>query len=113
MTTDQTHVLVIEHRQQTADQISRLLGFESDLNVVGQAPSVEEAVALMDTNEVEVILLGGLGDGSGLDMAAKLQEAAPNVQIIRARQNAFPAPLPTARCMATLAVSISALRPWL
>ncbi len=82
MTEIQIQVLVIEHRQQTADQISRLLGFESDLNVIGPASSIEEAVALMDVNKVEVILIGSLGDGSGVDMAAELLNVDPNVQII-------------------------------
>ena len=82
MSTDQTNVLVIKYRQQTADQISRLLGFESDLRVVGQASSIEEATALMDVDEVEVILLGGLGDGSGIDLSAKLLDVSQNVQII-------------------------------
>lgn len=78
----QTHVLIVDRRQQTADQIARLLGFESDLRVVGHAATLEEALPIIESSEAEVILLGSLAEHRGIDAAARILVVEPVLQVI-------------------------------
>ena len=76
--------VVVEDEPDMRALISLTLGRDPRLELVGEAASAEEALAVLDTVEPGLIILdhGIEGDLMGLDAAPLLKAKAPNAKIL-------------------------------
>lgn len=76
-------VLIAEDQGLVLGALSALLNLEPDIEVVGQAPDGEAALRLALELKPDVLLTDiEMPRLSGLDLAAKLREAAPSVRVV-------------------------------
>ena len=85
-TTDDTQairVLLVDDHQLVRDGLHSRLGETPGIEVVGEAGTGQEALALAASLQPDLVLLDiGLPDMSGLDVAAKLGEVAPGTRAL-------------------------------
>ena len=63
--------------------LRRILDAEADLEVVGEASNVKEAVALAGTCQPDVFVMDlGLPDGSGIDATAEVVRVSPATRVL-------------------------------
>ena len=76
-------VAVVDDHRVFADAVSELLATEPDLEVAGTAASGEEALALLETEPVDVLTLDlVLGLEDGLDVAREVAQRHPGVGMV-------------------------------
>jgi pilus assembly protein CpaE len=80
---DIIHVLIVDDVAEARDNISKLLQFESDIEVVGAARSGTEALELAREKEPEVVLMDiNMPDMDGIQVTEALLQDVPYAQII-------------------------------
>src|SRR5215210_8839760 len=76
-------VLVVDDIIDTGSQISKLLAFEQDMEVVGVAGSGQEALQLAATLQPDVVLLDiNMPDMDGIETAERLTRQTPSAAIV-------------------------------
>lgn len=76
-------VLIVDDHILLRGGIVNLLDSQPDIDVVGQAGSVEETLELADQLQPEIILMDfGLPDGTGLDATKRMLAVHPEMKIV-------------------------------
>jgi len=80
---DKIRVLIVDDLPETRENVRKLLQFESDVEVIGQAGTGEEAVEMAKEFQPDIILMDINMPGiDGIGASQKISELAPSVQII-------------------------------
>jgi pilus assembly protein CpaE len=81
--TDRIKVLIVDDIPETRDHLSKLLGFESDVEVVGAAASGPEAVEMASALKPEVVLMDiNMPGMDGITATEKLAAEVPTTAVI-------------------------------
>jgi pilus assembly protein CpaE len=81
--TDQIRVLVVDDIPETRDHLTKLLGFESDIDVVGSAASGHEAIEMAARLSPDVILMDiNMPDMDGIAATEQLSSAVPAAAVV-------------------------------
>ncbi|TFG67822.1 MAG: response regulator [Thermomicrobiales bacterium] len=81
--TDQIRVLVVDDIPETRDHLTKLLGFESDIEVVGAAASGREALEMAGRLSPDVVLMDiNMPDMDGIATTEQLSSSAPNAAVV-------------------------------
>jgi two-component system response regulator DevR len=90
--TKEIRVMHVEDHADFRDLMRVLLNSQSDMEVVAQAGSLDEARARVASSEVDVAVLDlSLPDGNGLDLIPELRQANPDVSVLILSANLDPA----------------------
>jgi pilus assembly protein CpaE len=80
---DQIRVLIVDDIPETRDHLTKLLGFESDIEVVGAAASGAEAIDLASKLKPDVILMDiNMPDMDGIMATEQLASRAPTSAVV-------------------------------
>ena len=80
---DQIRVLIVDDIPETRDHLTKLLGFESDIVVVGSAASGAEAIDLAGSLNPDVILMDiNMPDMDGITTTERLARTAPSASVV-------------------------------
>jgi pilus assembly protein CpaE len=80
---DPIKVMIVDDIAETRDHLSKLLGFENDIEVAGSVGSGEEALKLATETAVDVLLLDiNMPGMDGIETAEQLAVRAPTASII-------------------------------
>jgi pilus assembly protein CpaE len=80
---DQIRVLIVDDIPETRDHLTKLLGFESDIEVVGAAASGSEALALARGLSPDVVLMDiNMPDMDGIAATEKLAAEVPAAAVV-------------------------------
>ena len=80
---DQIRVLVVDDIPETRDHLTKLLGFESDIDVVGSAASGREALEMGMRLNPDVILMDiNMPDMDGIAATEQLSANVPNAAVV-------------------------------
>ena len=80
---DQIRVLVVDDIPETRDHLTKLLGFESDIEVIGSAASGREAIQMASKLHPDVVLMDiNMPDMDGITATEQLTTAAPNSAVV-------------------------------
>lgn len=80
---DNIRVLIVDDLSETRENVRKLLQFETDIKVIGQAGTGEEAVEMAKEFQPDIILMDINMPGiDGIGASQKITEIAPTVQII-------------------------------
>ena len=80
---DQIKVLIVDDIPETRDHLTKLLGFEADIEVVGSAASGTEALDLAVRLSPDVILMDiNMPDMDGISTTEQLASRAPNASVV-------------------------------
>src|SRR5919206_3687616 len=80
---DQIRVLIVDDIPETRDHLTKLLGFEGDIDVVGSAASGAEAIALATSLTPDVVLMDiNMPDMDGITATEQLARAAPTAAVV-------------------------------
>ena len=80
---DQIRVLIVDDIPETRDHLTKLLGFESDIDVVGSAASGAEAIALATSLTPDVVLMDiNMPDMDGITATESLGRAVPTASVV-------------------------------
>ena len=80
---DQIRVLIVDDIPETRDHLTKLLGFESDVEVVGSAASGEEAIELASRLNPDVVLMDiNMPGMDGIATTEQLASRAPNAAVV-------------------------------
>ena len=80
---DQIKVLIVDDIPETRDHLTKLLGFESDIDVVGAAESGTEAINLAVKLQPDVVLMDiNMPDMDGIAATEQLAAAAPTAAVV-------------------------------
>jgi pilus assembly protein CpaE len=80
---DQIRVLVVDDIPETRDHLTKLLGFESDIEVIGSASSGREAIQMASKHHPDVVLMDiNMPDMDGISATEQLTTAAPNSAVV-------------------------------
>src|SRR5688572_9171985 len=80
---DQIRVLIVDDIPETRDHLTKLLGFESDIDVVGSAASGAEAIALATSLTPDVVLMDiNMPDMDGIAATEQLARAVPTAAVV-------------------------------
>ena len=80
---DQIRVLVVDDIPETRDHLTKLLGFESDIDVVGSAASGREALDMASRLSPDVILMDiNMPDMDGIAATEQLSSAVPAAAVV-------------------------------
>ncbi len=80
---DRIQVLIVDDIPETRDHLAKLLGFESDIEVVGTAASGTEALAKASKMQPDVILMDiNMPDMDGISATEKLSAQVPNAAVV-------------------------------
>jgi DNA-binding NarL/FixJ family response regulator len=78
-----TRVLLVDDHASVRQALAILLERNPDMNVVGQAGSLEEARAALAETEADVAVVDlGLPDGDGVDLVADVRAANPDAAVL-------------------------------
>jgi DNA-binding NarL/FixJ family response regulator len=90
--TKEIRVMHVEDHANFRDLMRSLMNSQSDMEVVAQAGSLDEARALVASSEVDVAVLDlSLPDGNGLDLIPELRQSNPDVGVLILSANLAPA----------------------
>jgi pilus assembly protein CpaE len=80
---DQIRVLIVDDIPETRDHLSKLLGFEGDIDVVGAAASGAEAIDVARTLAPDVVLMDiNMPDMDGIATTEQMARTAPTAAVI-------------------------------
>ena len=80
---DQIRVLVVDDIPETRDHLTKLLGFESDIDVVGSASSGREALDMASRLNPDVVLMDiNMPDMDGIAATEQLSSAVPAAAVV-------------------------------
>src|SRR4051812_7030495 len=80
---DQIRVLVVDDIPETRDHLTKLLGFESDIDVVGSAASGREAIEMAVRLSPDVILMDiNMPDLDGIAATEQLSSTVPTTAVV-------------------------------
>jgi pilus assembly protein CpaE len=80
---DQIRVLVVDDIPETRDHLTKLLGFESDIDVVGAAASGREALDMAVRLSPDVVLMDiNMPDMDGITATEQLSSSAPGAAVV-------------------------------
>jgi pilus assembly protein CpaE len=80
---DQIRVLVVDDIPETRDHLTKLLGFEGDIDVVGSAASGREALEMAGRLSPDVILMDiNMPDMDGIAVTEQLSSAVPAAAVV-------------------------------
>src|SRR5918994_2323438 len=80
---DQIRVLIVDDIPETRDHLTKLLGFESDIDVVGSAASGAEAITLATSLTPDVVLMDiNMPDMDGITATESLGRAVPTASVV-------------------------------
>jgi pilus assembly protein CpaE len=80
---DQIRVLIVDDIPETRDHLTKLLGFESDIDVVGSAASGAEAIAIASSLDPDVVLMDiNMPDMDGIAATEELARAVPAAAVV-------------------------------
>jgi pilus assembly protein CpaE len=80
---DKIRVLIVDDIPETRDHLAKLLGFESDIEVVGAAASGAEALELSGSLRPDVVLMDiNMPDMDGITTAEQLATRAPTSAVV-------------------------------
>ena len=80
---DQIRVLIVDDIPETRDHLSKLLGFESDIEVVGTAASGREALELAAAMTPDVVLMDiNMPDMDGIATTERLAADVPTAAVV-------------------------------
>jgi pilus assembly protein CpaE len=80
---DQIRVLIVDDIPETRDHLSKLLGFETDVQVVGAAASGSEAIEMATTLKPDVVLMDiNMPDMDGITATEHLAAAVPTASVV-------------------------------
>jgi pilus assembly protein CpaE len=80
---DQIRVLIVDDIPETRDHLSKLLGFESDIDVVGAAASGREAIELATKLLPDVVLMDiNMPDMDGISATERLSAEVPTAAVV-------------------------------
>jgi pilus assembly protein CpaE len=80
---DQIRVLIVDDIPETRDHLSKLLGFEGDIDVVGAAASGLEALKLATTLTPDIVLMDiNMPDMDGIATTEEMARAVPTASVI-------------------------------
>src|ERR671930_503113 len=80
---DQIRVLIVDDIPETRDHLTKLLGFEADIEVVGAAASGAEAIDLAGKLKPDVILMDiNMPDMDGIAATEQLAARAPTSAVV-------------------------------
>ena len=80
---DQIRVLIVDDIPETRDHLTKLLGFESDIDVVGSAASGAEAISLATSLSPDVVLMDiNMPDMDGITATESLGRAVPSASVV-------------------------------
>ena len=80
---DQIRVLVVDDIPETRDHLTKLLGFETDIDVVGSASSGREAIDLAARIHPDVVLMDiNMPDMDGITATEQLSTTAPGAAVV-------------------------------
>lgn len=81
--TDNINVLIVDDLPETRENVRKLLQFESDIEVIGQAGTGEEAVEMAKQFQPDIILMDINMPGiDGIGASQKISDLVPKAQII-------------------------------
>jgi pilus assembly protein CpaE len=80
---DQIRVLIVDDIPETRDHLTKLLGFESDIEVVGAAASGAQALELAAQLSPDVVLMDiNMPDMDGITATERLSAEVPNAAVV-------------------------------
>ncbi len=80
---DQIRVLIVDDIPETRDHLSKLLGFESDIEVVGSAASGREAIEMAARLTPDVVLMDiNMPDMDGISATERLSSEVPTAAVV-------------------------------
>src|SRR3954470_16419924 len=80
---DQIRVLIVDDIPETRDHLTKLLGFESDIEVVGSAASGSEALSIAAAMLPDVVLMDiNMPDMDGIAATEKLSSEVPTAAVV-------------------------------
>ncbi|HVB51881.1 MAG TPA: response regulator transcription factor [Acidimicrobiales bacterium] len=80
---EQIRVAVVDDHSVTAEGLARILGAQSDIEVVGTAGTISEAMALINTEGPNVVLMDYmLPDGNGAEATEQVLERWPTTKVL-------------------------------
>src|SRR5262245_36284489 len=80
---DQIRVLIVDDIPETRDHLTKLLGFESDIEVVGAASSGAQALQLASELMPEVVLMDiNMPDMDGIQATERLSAEVPDAAVV-------------------------------
>src|SRR4029077_18044459 len=80
---DQIRVLIVDDIPETRDHLTKLLGFESDMTVVGAAASGREAITLAPELLQDFVLMGiNMPEMDGITATEQLSTAVPTAAVV-------------------------------
>jgi pilus assembly protein CpaE len=80
---DQIRVLVVDDIPETRDHLTKLLGFEADIDVVGSASSGREAIEMAGKIHPDVVLMDiNMPDMDGITATEQLSATAPGAAVV-------------------------------
>src|SRR3954470_24922638 len=80
---DQIRVLIVDDIPETRDHLTKLLGFEGDVEVVGSAASGTEAIAMAAQLHPDVVLMDiNMPDMDGIATTEKLSAQVPAASVV-------------------------------
>jgi pilus assembly protein CpaE len=80
---DQIRVLIVDDIPETRDHLTKLLGFENDVEVVGSAASGAEAISLATSLRPDVVLMDiNMPDMDGIATTERLSAEVPGTAVV-------------------------------
>jgi pilus assembly protein CpaE len=80
---DQIRVLIVDDIPETRDHLSKLLGFEADIDVVGSAASGREAIEMASKLAPDVVLMDiNMPDMDGISATERLSAEVPAAAVV-------------------------------
>src|SRR5918994_5760859 len=80
---DHIRVLIVDDIPETRDHLTKLLGFESDIEVVGAAASGAQAISLAAASSPDVILMDiNMPDMDGITATERLSAQVPDAAVV-------------------------------
>ncbi len=80
---DQIRVLIVDDITETRDHLARLLGFESDIEVVGLAESGRRAIELAISLKPDIVLMDiNMPDMDGIEATEQLSAQVPSASVV-------------------------------